>query len=66
MVFNFWHFLPKLGHLVLKLKKLLAFKKDRSAFDSHAIRTLVTNWVFELSNKNREFATPQPRVAKKE
>ena len=28
-------FLPKLGHLVLKWKKLLVFKKDLSAFDSY-------------------------------
>ena len=28
MVFNFWHFLPKLGHLVLKWKQLLVCKKD--------------------------------------
>ena len=54
MVFNFWHFLPKLGHLVLKQKKIPVFKKNRILYLTHmqciALRTLVTNWVFEVSN----------------
>jgi hypothetical protein len=62
MVFNFWHFWPKLGHLVSKWKKLLVFKKDRSAFDSYM------NFGDKLGLrgvKYQKLSSPQSTVAKK-
>ena len=67
MVFNFWHFLPKLGHLVLKQKKIPVFKKKpNSVFDSHAMHCIedfgdkLGLRGIKFNSQYRKFGSPQP------
>ena len=47
-------------------KATCSMQKPNSVFDSHAMRTLVIDWVFEVSSAYSKFGSPQPKVAKKE